>query len=100
MNIYTKIIMDISEKNKYLIWWNNIINTAIANWRYKLDIKYRRPELRDKDWLYDHYVNQTLSAEKIAAIIGCSGTAVQQYLSRYGIPIRDIFERQRSRSDR
>jgi len=78
----------------------NISTTAIFNWRNKLNLKRRRWQLRDKKWLYDHYVNKKLSAEKIASLIGCSGTAVQQYLIKFNIPIRDAHERQRSRTDR
>jgi hypothetical protein len=78
----------------------NVSATAVFNWRNKLNLKRRRWQLRDKQWLYDHYVNKKLSAEKIATLIGCSGTAVQQYLTKLNIPIRDAMERQRSRADR
>lgn len=78
----------------------NISATAIFNWRTKLNLKRRRWQLRDKKWLHDHYVNKKLSAEKIASLIGCTGTAVQQYLIKFNIPIRDAHDRQRSRTDR
>jgi|AntAceMinimDraft_11_1070367.scaffolds.fasta_scaffold17418_2 hypothetical protein len=74
--------------------------TAIFNWRNKLNLRRRRWQLRDKKWLHNHYVNKKLSAEKIASLIGCSGTAVQQYLIKFNIPIRDANERQKSRTDR
>ena len=76
----------------------NVSATTIHNWRNKLGIKNRRNELRDKEWLYKQYINKKLSAQKIANDIGCSGTAVQQYLNKFGIPIRDANERQQNRT--
>lgn len=73
---------------------------CIHIWRSKLGIQNRRWQLRDRDWLHHYYVDQQLSAGKIALIIGCTGTAVQQYLNKFDIPIRDGYTRQRLRSDR
>jgi transposase-like protein len=71
--------------------------TAIFNWRIKLDIGKRRWQLRNKDWLYDHYVNQKLSAQKIGDLIGSTGEAVQLYLKKFNIPIRGSSDRQKLR---
>lgn len=73
---------------------------CIHIWRSKLGIQNRRWQLRDQDWLRHHYIDLQLSAGKIALIIGCTGTAVQQYLNKYNIPIRDSCTRQRLRADR
>jgi hypothetical protein len=70
--------------------------TAIFNWRNKLNLKRRRRQLRDKKWLHDHYVNKKLSAQQVADIVGCTGTAILQYLIRYNIPIRTPSERQQN----
>lgn len=75
----------------------NVSITAVFNWRRKLNISNRRNCLRDKDWLYQKYAVEQLSSSEIAAIIGCTGTAVQQYLNRYSIPIRSGSERQNLR---
>ena len=68
---------------------------AIHMWRNKLNIERRRWQLRDKDWMYDHYINKNLSCGEIAKIIGCTGTAVLQYMMQYDIPVRDSSERQK-----
>lgn len=78
----------------------NVSATAIFNWRNKLNLKRRRWKLRNKEWLYDQYINKKLSSENIASLIGCTGTAVQQYLNKYNIPIRDAYERQKLRANR
>lgn len=73
---------------------------CIHIWRSKLKIRNRRWQLRDPNWLRHYYTDLQMSAGKIALIVGCTGTAVQQYLNKYGIPIRDSYTRQRLRTDR
>lgn len=67
--------------------------TAVFNWRTKLDVGNRRPLLKDSSWLYEQYVTNKLSAAQIGIIVGSTGAAVQQYLNRFGIPIRDANAR-------
>lgn len=74
-----------------------MFNTSAASvniWRKKLCISSRRSQLRDRDYLYDLYINHQMSAGDIAAVIGCTGTAVQQYLNKFSIPIRSASDRQ------
>ena len=73
---------------------------CIHSWRKKLDIPNRRWQLRDEEWLRTHYLDEKMSAGRIAEIVGCTGTAIQNYLNRYDIPIRSPSERQQSRVDR
>jgi hypothetical protein len=65
-----------------------VSTTSIHNWKRKLSLSNRRAQLRDQDWLYDQYVVKRFSAQVIADIIGCSGSAVQLNLKKFGIPIR------------
>lgn len=74
--------------------------TAIHIWRKKLNIQKRRPNLNSKEWLYDQYITNKKSAADIAKEVGCTGTAVQQKLHHYRIPIRSALERQRNRKER
>lgn len=74
--------------------------TAIHAWRKKLCISSRRNELRNPEYLFHHYINLKKSASQIANDLGCTSTAVQQYLNKFGIPIRSAHERQRLRADR
>jgi predicted DNA-binding protein YlxM (UPF0122 family) len=80
--------MDIARKFR-------ISSVAVRNWRIKLDVPARRENLRTPQSLYQLYVVQLLSAGEIASLIGCSCTAVQQYLKRFNIPIRDAKLRQK-----
>lgn len=70
--------------------------TTINNWRKKLEINGSKSLLSDRDWLFEHYIINRLSAQEIADIIGCSSTAVQYRLRDHGIAIRDSFERQQN----
>lgn len=74
-----------------------VSSTAVFNWRAKLDIENRRPQLKNQEWLYKQYVENNLSSVEIAKIIGCTGAAVQQYLNRFGISIRDVNNRIKNR---
>lgn len=69
--------------------------TAIHGWRQKLGSGRRRENLRSKEWLQTHYIEKKMSAEEIGVLLNCSGTAVQQYLVKFNIPVRDVFERQK-----
>jgi predicted transcriptional regulator len=71
--------------------------TAVHNWRKKLGIALRRSALRDPDWLYQQYVVERLSTSQIATKLHCTGAAVQHYLHKFKIPIRDGSERQQNR---
>ena len=44
----------------------------------------------DKDELYDLYIIQQKSSNQIARELGCSGKSVQNYLMKYGIPMRKM----------
>jgi transposase len=66
-------------------------------WRRKLKISNRRKGLRDPEYLRSCYIDKKMSAQKIADILGCSATAVQQYLKKFNIPRRDSYACQRNR---
>jgi hypothetical protein len=70
--------------------------TTIHNWRKKLGINKRRWQLSDKDWLEDKYCNHKLSCQDIADILGCTGSAVQLAMKKFGISIRNVRERQQN----
>lgn len=54
---------------------------------------YRYPLLNDKDWLYEHYITESLSTKNIRDIIGCkSANRIIQALIRHDITIRNISE--------
>lgn len=71
--------------------------TAVHNWRNKLNIKCRRPDLRSYQHLYQSYVVERLSCGDIAKNLGCTASAVQLMLYKFNIPIRTATERQRNR---
>lgn len=48
----------------------------------------RFPQLNDRDWLTEHYVNGERTCEEVAEMIGCTGSAVNYALKRAGIPRR------------
>lgn len=50
-------------------------------------IPWNKKEI-DKDLLYDLYVNQELTSEEVAEILGCTSKTVRNYLHRFNIPIR------------
>lgn len=68
---------------------------SIHNWRSKLNLPKRRWQLRNREWLEQKYINEQLSAAEIGVVIGCSGTAIQQKLTEFKIPIRSSFDRQK-----
>lgn len=69
--------------------------TAIFIWRKKLNIANRRPLIRDKAHLSELYTNQKMSASEIGKVLNCTGAAVQQYLTKFKIPIRSASDRQK-----
>lgn len=78
----------------------NVSSTAIHNWRKKLGIKNRRENLRSKNYLTNEYISNNKSCGQIAKELGCTSSAVQQYLKKFGIEVRCATDRQRLRSDR
>lgn len=46
----------------------------------------------DKDTLYDLYIVQQKSSNQIATELGCSTKSVQNYLAKYGIPMRSLSD--------
>ena len=78
----------------------NVSAQSIHNWRKKLHIDNRRPNIKSKDWLYHHYVELQKSCDDIAKETGCSGTAIQYKLIHFGIPIRTASERQKNRRNK
>lgn len=69
---------------------------SIYNWRRKLDIKNRRWQLRDREWLEHEYHVSKLSCQEIADVIGCTSAAVQQYFKKFQIKMRTATERQQN----
>lgn len=52
-------------------------------------------QLNDRDWIYQKYVVENLSALNISKLIGCkTSNSVRQALSKFGIPIRSYREAQ------
>ena len=51
---------------------------------YKTEYK----QLRDKDWLIEHYVNQCLSMKQIGEIVGCAYPALKRAMVYHGIDRR------------
>lgn len=66
--------------NKGNIPWNKGIKTNQQS-HNRLNIS--------RDELYDLYVNQELSSTDIAKIYNCSAKAIQNWLHRFNIPVRD-----------
>jgi len=50
---------------------------------------------QQKDWLYQKYVNEKLSAPKIAKLCGIGRTTVYSWMKKYGILSRDFNEAQK-----
>jgi predicted transcriptional regulator len=73
----------------------DISGTAVYNWRKKLDIGNRRPNLRNPTWLYQQYIIHNMSAQDIADMLGCTSAAVQQYLVTFNISVRSASDRQK-----
>jgi hypothetical protein len=46
------------------------------------------PELGDKTWLTEHYVDRRLSGGQVAELVGCTRGAVEYSLRKFGIPRR------------
>lgn len=42
----------------------------------------------DKETLYDLYINQMMTSKEIGDMFNCTSKCIRNYLSRYGIPIR------------
>lgn len=56
------------------------------------EVKY--PQLGDRDWLIEHYVNQRMTIPEIHAIVGCrSAKSVRNALARHEIPTRGHVDR-------
>ena len=55
-------------------------------------------QLNDRDWLKTKYLEERLSARKIAKIIGCSHAPVLVALRRFSIKIRSLSEERKGRS--
>lgn len=54
---------------------------------------YKYHQLNDYNWLYEHYVNKSLSTNNIRDIIGCKASnSIRQALMRHNIPIRNISQ--------
>lgn len=49
---------------------------------------FKFPELQDKDWLIEQYVNRGLSGAQVAKLIGCTRGAVEYGLAKFNIPRR------------
>lgn len=54
----------------------------------------------DKDLLFDLYINKQMTSKEVGDYFGCTSKTVRNYLSKYGIPIRqngDAVRLERSR---
>jgi len=50
---------------------------------------------KDKNWLYQKYVSEKLSAPRIAKICQCGRTTINAWLKRHGIEIRNLSDAQK-----
>ena len=48
--------------------------------------------LQDKDWLYEQYVTNNISALAISKLVGCSAVTVGEYIKKHNIQKRNILE--------
>lgn len=46
------------------------------------------PQLRDPNWLREHYTDKGLSSREVAEVVGCNRGTVEYALKKYGIPRR------------
>lgn len=46
----------------------------------------------DRDWLYQKYINEKLSRNQIAKLVGCGGTTVLRYMKKFNIKRRSQKE--------
>lgn len=47
---------------------------------------------RNRDWLYDHYVNKKMSTTDISAMVGCSRSVIVRWLNKLKVPTRTKSE--------
>jgi predicted transcriptional regulator len=92
---YIQNLMDQDYSNEKISELLGTNTTSVWNFTKKHNILRPRHKLKDKNWLFDMYVNKQMSALEIAKILDVSGTAVQQYLAKYQIPRRDASARQK-----
>jgi hypothetical protein len=52
------------------------------------------PLLNNRDWLYDKYIIEKLSARKIASLLGCDDCTVSIWLKKHNIQPRSLSDRQ------
>jgi predicted transcriptional regulator len=48
--------------------------------------------LQDKDWLYEQYITNNISALAISNLVGCSAVTVGDYIKKHNIQKRNILE--------
>lgn len=46
----------------------------------------------DRETLYDLYINQQYTSKEIVEIFGCTSKSIRNYLTKYGIPVRQNGE--------
>ncbi|MBY0472622.1 recombinase family protein [bacterium] len=93
------------------ITYKNRVKTKRENWGDRRDlnpvkfppiqvsktVQVSEPKLfHDRDFLYQKYVVEGLSTKEISALIFSSRTAVSTALKRFGIPLRDAKQKNRS----
>lgn len=83
----------------------NCSRSKVARAMNHYDIQRRKPKskyskLNDKEWLVDAYVNQRLSTEAIAKLVGCDSGIVWGMLKQLGVQTRDWDEAQKLRADK
>lgn len=49
------------------------------------------PQLGDRDWLTEHYVNRQMTTREVGEMIGCTPSAVEYALRRAEIPTRSRY---------
>lgn len=47
---------------------------------------------KNKNWLYEHYINQKLSSTKIAKICNCSDSTIRTWIKKFNIKMRTKSE--------
>jgi len=66
---------------------------SISETRKLIDIKSKYNHLNDRDWLYDKYIVEGLSLNKITKLTNARTTnSVRQHLIKFGIPVRNVSE--------
>jgi len=61
--------------------------------------RINKKEFENKDWLYQKYIIERLTMDKIAKLLGVSRTLISKYLKKYNIPSRSRLEAYKNLSE-